>query len=124
MTPEEVRRIRHKRGWTQAEMAEALRVALSTVSRWERGGMPITPHFQMTLEMLDELPPRSPGGLFSGERLREFRESRGYIGPEGRKRFAQDVGVHWRSVYRWESGRVAPTKQMQKNLREFFAGVA
>ncbi len=37
MKGKELRTIRDKLGWTQVEMATALRVTPNTVARWERG---------------------------------------------------------------------------------------
>src|SRR6266702_7480892 len=34
---ERLRRVRHERGWTQAELAEMAGTTFETVSRWERG---------------------------------------------------------------------------------------
>jgi len=34
---EQLRRVRHQRGWTQAELAEQVGATFETVSRWERG---------------------------------------------------------------------------------------
>ena len=38
MTPAEIKALRERLGLTQAELAQKLDVALSTVSRWESGG--------------------------------------------------------------------------------------
>ena len=35
---EKVKELRHKRGWTQEDMAREIGVSLSTVQRWERQG--------------------------------------------------------------------------------------
>jgi DNA-binding transcriptional regulator YiaG len=37
MKGKELRAIRKKLGWTQVELAAALRVTANTVARWERG---------------------------------------------------------------------------------------
>jgi transcriptional regulator with XRE-family HTH domain len=41
MKAEELRKIRERLGWTQAELAEAVGVAPNSVARWERGEMAI-----------------------------------------------------------------------------------
>lgn len=37
MTPEEIRQLRRRMGWTQQELATKLHVAQGTVADWERG---------------------------------------------------------------------------------------
>jgi transcriptional regulator with XRE-family HTH domain len=37
MSPDEIRKLRHARGWTQRELAEKLRVTVVTVGRYEMG---------------------------------------------------------------------------------------
>ncbi len=43
MKGKQLRAIRMKLGWTQMEMAKALKVAGNTVARWERNERPISP---------------------------------------------------------------------------------
>lgn len=41
MTPDELRGHRHRRGWTQADLAAYLDVRVITVTNWETGRSPI-----------------------------------------------------------------------------------
>ena len=42
MSGPELVSLRTRRGWTQARLAQALGVALSTIHRWETGKVPIS----------------------------------------------------------------------------------
>lgn len=43
MTAKQLKALRHKKGWTQEILAEALRVTASTVRKWEQGVHAISP---------------------------------------------------------------------------------
>lgn len=59
MTGADVRRWRKRRGWSQQQLADALSVAArdpvhwTTVSRWERGELPVPALLPLALDGLD-----------------------------------------------------------------------
>lgn len=52
MTPDEVRALRLRFGWTQRALAAELHVTVTTVSRWEQGARAITPFAARALALL------------------------------------------------------------------------
>ena len=50
MKGNELRAIRKKLGWTQVQIAEALRVTANTVARWERGERAISEAIALLVE--------------------------------------------------------------------------
>jgi DNA (cytosine-5)-methyltransferase 1 len=57
MTPEEIRRIRLRLGYSQNELAAALRLGPNgdrTIRRWEKGEADITGPASLALECLDK----------------------------------------------------------------------
>ncbi|MHB1170593.1 MAG: helix-turn-helix domain-containing protein [Longimicrobiales bacterium] len=56
MSPDEIRDVRTRLGWSQSELAEALsvdgRVHPMTVSKWERGETTPQPYLRLALERL------------------------------------------------------------------------
>ncbi len=52
MTPARLRRWRSENDYSQSRLAEALGVAIMTVSRWERGEREIPPFLHLALECL------------------------------------------------------------------------
>lgn len=52
MSPEAVKRLREKKGLTQAEVAQALKVTIRTVSRWETGTRKVSHIAEMALQGL------------------------------------------------------------------------
>ncbi len=59
MTPDDVKRLRLERGMTQAELAAALGVTVTTVARWEQGARTVGPLATLALMHLE--PPRGDG---------------------------------------------------------------
>lgn len=53
MTPDDLRRFRDQRGWSQAELARRLGVHFTTVSRWEAGNRTIPELAAKALRTLD-----------------------------------------------------------------------
>ena len=53
MTPDRIRAIRLRLGWTQREMAEALGVSLRSVYRWEAGEHGLSGSARKMYEMLE-----------------------------------------------------------------------
>ncbi|MFZ4440333.1 MAG: helix-turn-helix domain-containing protein [Syntrophales bacterium] len=62
MTSEELRGWRRRNGWSQSQLAQALGVIQTSVSRWERGERQIPSFLHLALAYLeltgDELKPR------------------------------------------------------------------
>lgn len=54
MKPDEIRRLRHRIGWTLRQMAEYLEVSPGTVSRWENGERGVDPWREQVLYELKE----------------------------------------------------------------------
>jgi transcriptional regulator with XRE-family HTH domain len=54
MTPKELKKWRERNGYTQRELADILRVAMETVSRWERGTRHIPSFLPLTLECVEK----------------------------------------------------------------------
>lgn len=48
-TATEIRQLRYRLGWSQAEFARSLKIELSTVSRWEAGDLTATPEERSAL---------------------------------------------------------------------------
>jgi DNA-binding transcriptional regulator YiaG len=53
MTPEQIRELRHRLGWTREHMAHELGVSASTIVRWELGATTPIRLAQQALERLD-----------------------------------------------------------------------
>jgi DNA-binding transcriptional regulator YiaG len=43
MTPQDVKELRRRLGWTQRQLAAALNVTDTTVARWEQGARTVSP---------------------------------------------------------------------------------
>jgi len=52
MKGRDLRKIREKLGWTQVEMAKAIRVTPNTVARWERGERSLTDSRALMIRMI------------------------------------------------------------------------
>lgn len=85
MEPGDIRRLRRRRGWTQADLARRLGTDPVTVSRWERGVSRPRPS---ALKRLAEL-------FGIGER------------PSGKTRFAAEPEVRLRAIERARREQVA-----------------
>jgi DNA-binding transcriptional regulator YiaG len=55
MTPQDVKALRLRLGWTQREVAAALNVTVTTVARWEQGARAVTPLAATSLGLLAKL---------------------------------------------------------------------
>lgn len=53
MSGEELKSYREKLGLTQEQLAEALKVASNTVSRWERNDRAIPPYLSLAIETIE-----------------------------------------------------------------------
>jgi DNA-binding transcriptional regulator YiaG len=60
VTPRALQRLRKRLGWSQQWLAEALEVYPTTVSKWERGVLPIDRRTEMAIRCLAEHSDRSP----------------------------------------------------------------
>lgn len=54
MTARQLQRLRERLGWSQERLAEALGVHPMTVSRWERGALPVPPMAAIAVRCLAE----------------------------------------------------------------------
>jgi DNA-binding transcriptional regulator YiaG len=52
MTPQDVKELRRRLGWTQRQLAAALNVTVTTVARWEQGARTVTPLATTSLTLL------------------------------------------------------------------------
>lgn len=118
MNATRVAEIRNNLGWTQARLAEALRVTEGTVTRWENGQTTPSKRSAEDLERVAE--EGVPETVFSKEQIRDLRQHFGYIGLKGARRLASEVGVHWRTVYHWQEGVLKPSRESQAKLEAVF----
>lgn len=90
MTANEIREIRKEKGWTQAEMADFLKIRRATISDWETGKKGPIPSLAFLLERLKKIQQMQiPPVLHSG----------------GKMCWYQRTGLTWR-VYIIECGSV------------------
>lgn len=115
MFKERLRHLRKQKGLDQSELAEALNVASTTVSIWERGvRMPemdtlgkISQFFDVSLAYLlgEETGEKiSKASASFPRRLKELREERGLSQQE----LAEKLGVTKNTIFVWEKGKRLP----------------
>ncbi|EFH87895.1 helix-turn-helix transcriptional regulator [Ktedonobacter racemifer] len=121
-----LKRARQERSYSQEEVAGALGVAVTTISRWENGHVELRAYYRRRLAALYE---KKPGELFPAlmagkmidlspeEQQPEGQgEHRNYLRRERRLRnwsqedLAQKVGAARGSISRWEQGYVLPNR--------------
>ena len=113
--PAVLRRSRREHATTIRYVASKLGVGTETVRAWERGVE--TPSKSRLLEVARAycVPVSSlqrSSGRFSGESIREWRRSLGLTQREA----AALVGVSWRTLARWETGRGDPSADAKDAL--------
>lgn len=101
---EELRELRQRLGWTQAEVGQFFGVSKITAHRWERGGAGETEARKAALRLVKEALERSP---VSGERLGELLLEAGVVGTlissarEGRglKNGINGRPINWKTIF-------------------------
>ncbi len=101
MTAEELRASRQRAGYSQGELAKALSVSRSLVSRWERGQQPIPWKRRRRLLASLAKPKPSPSRRLRPEELRARRIRAGVY----QRELAGRLGVSHAAVRNWEAGR-------------------
>lgn len=127
------RQLRHERelrGWSQVDLARALDIPFTNISRWESGRtLPNQDYWQKLSELFDkgvqELGlvlnvPEQEGIENSspnyGKRLRYLRKLKAW----NQTRLANEIGTTPRSIVRWERGETLPEPHFQQCLCELF----
>ena len=127
------RQLRHERevrGWSQVDLARALDVPYTNISRWESGRtLPSQDYWEKLSELFgkgvqqlglvlntpeqEEIEDSSPN---YGKRLRYLRKLKAW----NQMRLASEVGTTPRSIVRWERGETLPELYFQQRLCELF----
>jgi len=53
ISPDEIRALRRRLGWTQQRLAQAVGASVATVARWESGERRVSPAYARTLALLE-----------------------------------------------------------------------
>jgi DNA-binding XRE family transcriptional regulator len=99
-------------------LAERLGVSKRSIETWERNRVKPSRTLDLKLRGFLGLPVPSPPNRLAG-RLMAFRRSRKLTHGEA----AQLLGVHRRTVIRWETGRSFPGRTLLVRVDAFLAGL-
>ena len=122
-TPDEIRRIREKRGWTQEEFAKKIGTTQREISRWESGER--IPSVEGRIQLASLTKKDEPASPLEGsnqrskedyawtpEAIQSFRRGKGWT----QAQLAQACATSQDIISQWETGKYRPRKEHQKFL--------